>query len=138
MAEAAGAGVLVTGAVNGAGDAATLGTGVVPALLPWGAGKCPVLRGRGGPLSDMWRLPLPWYRRWKSLRRQLRILLFHVSNVEPSGSCVANSGLSREKTCLNGCRAPADAVFSKTAVTAAASVLSAGLAACFFSEERGP
>ena len=102
MAEAAGAGALVAGAGKGTGGAATLGDGMVPALLPWGAEECPVLRGRAGPLSDVWRVPLPWYRRWGPLRRQLRILLFHVSNVEPSGSCVANSGLSREKTFLKG------------------------------------
>ena len=97
MVETAGAGALVTGAGKGAGGATTLGAGVVSALLPWGAEECPELQGRGGPLSDMWRLPLPWYRRWQPLRRQLRILLFHISNVEPTGSCVANSGLSREK-----------------------------------------
>ena len=100
--EAAGAGPLVAGAGEGAGDATTLGAGVVPVLLPRGAEECPELRGRGGPLSDMWRLSLPWYCRWEPLRRQLRILLFHVSNVEPSGSCVANSGLSGEKTFLKG------------------------------------
>ena len=44
MAEAAGA--LVAGAVNGAGEAVTLGAGMVPALLPWRAEECPVLRGR--------------------------------------------------------------------------------------------
>ena len=66
MAGAAGAGALVAGdAGKGAGNVATLGAGVVPALLPWGAEECPELRGRGGPLSDMWRLPLPWYRRWE-------------------------------------------------------------------------
>ena len=63
MAEAAGAGALVAGAGKGAGGAATLGAGVVPVLLPWGAEECPELRGRGEPLSDMWRLLLPWYRR---------------------------------------------------------------------------
>ena len=59
MAEAAGAGALVPGA----GGAATLGAGVVPVQLPWGAKECPELRGRGEPLSDMWRLLFPWYRR---------------------------------------------------------------------------
>ena len=34
MAGAAGEGALVAGVVNGAGEAATLGEGVVPALLP--------------------------------------------------------------------------------------------------------
>ena len=53
MAEAAGVEALVAGAVNGAGDAATLGAGLVPALLPWEAEVYSVLRGRGGPLSDM-------------------------------------------------------------------------------------
>ena len=63
MAEAAGAGALVAGARKGAGGAATLGAGVDPALLPWGAEECPELRRRGGPLFDVWRLLLPWYRR---------------------------------------------------------------------------
>ena len=53
MAEAAGVGALVAGAVNGARDAATLGAGVVPALRPWGTEDCPVLWGRGGPLSGL-------------------------------------------------------------------------------------
>ena len=61
MAEATGA--LVAGADNGAGDAATLVADAIPALLPWGAEECPVLRVRGGSLSDMWRLLLPSYRR---------------------------------------------------------------------------
>ena len=62
MAEAAGAGALVAGAGKGAGGAATLGAGVVPALLPWGTEECPELRGRWGPLSGVWRLLSPWYR----------------------------------------------------------------------------
>ena len=62
MAEAAGAGALVEGAAKGAGGAATLGEGVVPALLPWEAEECPELRGRGRPLFDMWCLLFPWYR----------------------------------------------------------------------------
>ena len=62
MAETAGAGALVAGAAKGAGGAAALGAGVVPALLPWDAKECPELRGRGGPLSYMWRLIFPWYR----------------------------------------------------------------------------
>ena len=47
MVGAAGAGTLV------AEEATTLGTGVVPALLPWGPEECPVLRGRGGPFSGV-------------------------------------------------------------------------------------
>ena len=61
-----------------------------------------MLRGREEPLSEVWRLPLLRYRRWGPFRRQLRIFFFHVSNAEPSGSCVANSGLSKEKTFLKG------------------------------------
>ena len=76
MAGAAATGTLVAGAVNVVGEAATLGAGVVPALLPWGPEECPVLRERGGPLSVVSHLPLPWYCRWGPLRRQLRIFRF--------------------------------------------------------------
>ena len=41
MVEAAGAGALVAGAAKGAGGAATLGAGDVPALWPWEAEQCP-------------------------------------------------------------------------------------------------
>ena len=54
MVGAAGAGTLV------AEEATTLRTGVVPALLLSGAEECPVLWRWGRPLSDVWRLPLPW------------------------------------------------------------------------------
>ena len=62
MVEAAGAEALIAGAAKGASGAATLGAGDVPVLWPWEAEECPWLRWRGGPLSDMWRLLLPWYR----------------------------------------------------------------------------
>ena len=57
---------------------------------------------RAEALSDMCRLPLPGCLRWEPLRRQLRIFRFHVSNMEPSGSRVANSGFSKDKTFLKG------------------------------------
>ena len=102
MVEAAGAGVLVAGVAKRAGGAATLRAGAVPALWLWEAEECPWLRWRGGPLSDMWRLLLPWYRFCGPLRRQWRIFFFQVSNIEPSGSYVVNSGFSKEKTFLKG------------------------------------
>ena len=93
MAEAAGAGTLVAGAVNGAEDAATLRAGVVPALLPWEAEECPVLRGRGGPLLGVWRRPLPWCRRWGPLRRQLRILFQVFQTWNCRGHALQTPGL---------------------------------------------
>ena len=95
---AAGAGALGAGA----GGAVALGAGGAPAALPGGAGGCPEWCERTGALSDVCRLPLPGCFRWGPLRRQLRIFRFHVSNMEPSGSRVANSGFSKEKTFLKG------------------------------------
>ena len=67
-------------------------------------------RGRssvmGGEVTipDAFCLPLFWRLRSEPRRRRKRIFSFHISNIEPSASCVANSGLGREKLFLKGAR----------------------------------
>ena len=78
------------------GAAATFVACVIP-LLPYEAGVDPRLWGRRLQFPDAFRLPLPWCLRLEPRRRQQRFFSFHVSNIEPSASCVANSGLRREK-----------------------------------------
>ena len=93
------------GALGGAGDwagaAATFVACVIP-LLPCKAEVDPRLWKRKLPFPDAFRLPLPWCLRFEPRRRQRRIVIIHVSNIDPSASCVANSGLRREKTFMKG------------------------------------
>ena len=89
------------GARGWAGTAATFVACVIP-LLPYEAEVDPRLWERGLPFPDAFRLPLPWCLRLEPRRRQRRIFFFQVSNIEPSASCVANSGLRRAKTFIKG------------------------------------
>ena len=95
------------GALGGAGGwvgaAATFVACVIP-LLPSEAEVDPRLCGRKLPFPDAFRLPLPWCLQLEPRRRQRRIFYFHVSNIEPSASCVASSGLRRDKLFLKGAR----------------------------------
>ena len=54
--------------------------------------------GRALPLPDAERLPLPWDRLLEPLLCQCIIFCFRISNMEPSASCVTNSGFRRENT----------------------------------------
>ena len=93
------------GALEGAGDwAGAVATFVacVILLLPCEADVDPRLWERGLPFPGAFRLPLPWCLWLDPRRRQRRIFSFHVSNIEPSASCVANLGLRREKTFMTG------------------------------------
>ena len=61
-------------------------------------GPSTVTLRRALPLSDAERRRLPWDRRLEPLLCQCLIFCFHISNMEPSVSCVTNSGFRRENT----------------------------------------
>ena len=128
------------GALGGAGGwtgaAATVIACVIP-LLPCEAEVDPRLWGRKLPFPDAFRLTIPWCLRLEPRRRQRRIFLFHVSNIESSASCVANSGLRREKLFLKGARhrRPVELRNIYSEYTSAAAILYAGLTAGVLGEE---
>ena len=75
---------------------------VIPLLLPCEAEVDLRLWYRELPFTGAFRLPLPRCLRLDPLRGQRRIFSFHVSIIEPSASCVANSGLRKVMTFIKG------------------------------------
>ena len=109
----------------------------MPEVLPF-VGLCPrLLVYRERPLPESLRLLLFWRPRGE-VCRQRRILIFHISNTDPSGSCVPNSGFKSEDVFLIRGWAPSEVMFGGTTITAAAFVLYTRLASCVFGEERCP
>ena len=73
----------------------------MPEVLPC-VGLCPrLLVYRERPLPESLRLLLFWRPRGE-VCRQRRILIFRISNTDPSGSCVPNSGFKSEDVFLKG------------------------------------
>ena len=97
MAGVAAAGALIAGALNVAGEAVTLGAGVVPALSPWWTEECPGFGGRGGPLSDVWRRPLPWYRRWALYGASCAFSFSRFQMMNHPGRVLQSPGLERRR-----------------------------------------
>ncbi|CAM9389141.1 unnamed protein product, partial [Ascophyllum nodosum] len=77
---------------------------VVPALFPGRDKSCPRLEWRERPPLGAFRLPLAWRPRRRPCWRHWRMRSFNVSNKDPSGSCLPNSSLMKEKAFLKGVR----------------------------------